>query len=97
MPSQTGKNLQGKVENFLTNQIANLVAKGLRRYINNLVNIFLKALVGGFLAVIGIIFIWIGLVDFLSIYFSRWQSWIIIGIISLVIAAILIQAAKSKK
>ncbi|MEM2901261.1 MAG: hypothetical protein QXO32_00790 [Candidatus Bathyarchaeia archaeon] len=97
MSRQEGKSLWEAVETFIKNQVANAIAKGLKKYVSGLIKTFLKAMIGGLLAGIGLLFIWIGLVDFLSTYLSKWSSWIITGVVSLLIGSLIIMLATPRK
>jgi formate/nitrite transporter FocA (FNT family) len=92
-----GKSLWEAVEAFIKNQVANAIAKGLKKYVSTLIKTFLKAMIGGLLAGIGLLFIWIGIVDYLSIYFPKWSSYVLTGVISLVIGFIVIMLAIPRK
>lgn len=89
MFQQAGKSLWKALEAFLKNQVAGIIAKGLRKYVSELIKTFLKAMIGGLLAVIGVLFIWIGFVNYLSIYLSKWASWMVTGAVSLLIGLLI--------
>ena len=97
MSSKIGKTFQEKIQNLIINQIVNAISKGLKKYVKGLIKTFLIVLIGGFLAVVGFLFIMIGLVNYLDNYFSRELSWIIMGIISLIIGFTALLLAMPRK
>lgn len=96
MPKEASKAIQEKIQEFIKNQITKAFAKGLKRYINEILKIIIKSIAGAILASVGLIFLFIGIVNFLDKFIERWLSWIITGLIVILIGSIIILSAIRK-
>ncbi|KON27113.1 hypothetical protein AC481_05770 [miscellaneous Crenarchaeota group archaeon SMTZ-80] len=79
------KNIQDKMNDYILEVV--------RPYISDIASSIIKkiiiAIIGASLAVIGILFLCMSMVRYLSIYISPWMAWGLVGLIILIVGFIL--------
>ena len=82
---------------YLKSQLQRTLIRSVRNSIRQFFKTLALVLVGVSLVSIGMIFIWLGVYEYLTQFLAKWLAWLIVGVISILLGIVLALSAMSRR